>query len=1081
MPSAYCPMYNKGTKEQNNKRTNQHVIRGTKTLIEKLRQSPLECDKFWLEAYDARLALETKLKRAEDIEVTLGEMSVTRRNENNSIIGYDVFRWDDKGRPINLRRLNEMHIFKEGYWFKYQNIYEVDSVLHPKLNPDLVWQYGTLDCWGRRIEMNNSEAFGVQVSRSAADDVTPVMLTNLNDRDMAMTTYLTAMSRRISIAGGHIVEEFYLDKDDNPTKNGDGVYGTRFEHNAKGLKVKETFLDQDGNVMEDRDGDAYSIYHYDKKNRLTLWYDQNIKGELAPDHWGVWWYVTRFGRDRRTETVQCLDKDKNLMNNGWGYAQTVTVVDEFGRRFQHYMLDKDGKRVKWNDGSYGERIEYDDVNRLQVFFATGPNGEPMQADSYQSRMVRYDDEHDMVEYYNLDADNKPMHSAKDDATTLMRFDPWGRITVQIGLDADAREVVEDCYKVFYEDDPYSVTYLYIDKFEAPARNSGLGYYAIRKMQDVDGRIILEEYLDNQLQPMEQRDGVCAIAIDYDDDKGTRTIRCMDEDHQFCMNSNGFATAVTQTESDGGKRSWRTDLDGNKVPFEEGYTSILTCYDSNDRERLVMYYDAEGKPFRDQMGVCGYNITYDNTGAEVKTYLNEEGQPTTDVEGTCTVSTEYDEQGRMTYICWFDEEGKPSGTMEGFYGKSMSYDEDGMLHREMFYDEFRQPVANRQGDYGVEYWWPTPGETVYVSLDKDGNPHPNNDGYTYRRRVLDEKGRDKQHRFYGLNFKPFMDKKGDCGVEFILDDDGKMLGWASLDAFGNRHLNNNGFAVEMGTSDDKGRPLEQHWQDLSGKPARDPIGDYGVHHVYDDNEHSEIRTSLGQDYQPHDNDRGFTSQKIWYDNKERTIKYAFMDRYGNPAANEDGNSFEVIHYFSEDESHREKACYDAYGNLRTCDEGYAFLEISDDEKGRRILQMYYDEEHRPCTNPDGAYGMMIDYDEEHGVELWSDLDDCGLPKVSELGVAYSERVFDDRERPLKVRFLNHKRQPVQDKNGCEAYTYQYQRGTRIVTCCDSEFRPKMCNKGYAKCVQMNDASGETKRLYLDQNGFWVDIYDDDELD
>lgn len=1050
------------------------MIRGLKTLIEKLRQSPLECDKYWVEAMEAREALESKLKRAKDIEVSLGEMTITFRNERNLVTGYDIFRWDDQGRPINVRRLNEKRIFKEGFWFKYM---AEDNLMKAAQNKDLIWEYGTLDCFGRRIEMNNSEAFGVEVCRFE-DGVTPCILTNLNERDIPINTYLTAMSRKVTLEGGHIVEEFYLDDEGYPTMNGDKVYGTRFEHNEFGKKVRETFLDKDGNVMADRDGDAYSIYEYDKRHRMTLWYDQDINGNLAPDHWGVWWYASKFSRDGLTETVSCLDKDKKLMNNGWGYAQTITVKDIYGRRIENYMLDKDGKRVKWNDGSYGEFVEYDDEHGLQIFHAVGQDGNPMAADTYQTRMVRYDKERDVVEYYNLDADMKPMQSDKDDASTWMRLDAWGRPIMQIGLDADAKEVTEDCYKAIYDNNPYIMTFLYIDKFEAPARGTGLGYYAIRKRVDSDGRVVMEEYLDNQLNPMAQRDGVSAIRVEYDDAKGIKIIHCLDKDKKPVMSKEGFAKGVSQTLPDGSKRVWRLDLEDKKVPYEEGYTSVLSMYDNQEREVMVRYYDAEDKPFRDHMGICGYSITYDSNGAEVKTYLDEAGQPTTDVEGTCTVSTEYDNQGRMSYICWFDQDGNPSGTLEGYYGKSMTYDDDGMLHREMFFDEFRQPVANRQGDYGVEYWWPMPTETVYVSLDKDGKPHPNNDGYTYRRRVIDERGRDKQHRFYGPDFKPFMDKKGDCGVEFILDDEGKMLGWASLDAFGNRHLNNNGFAVEMGNSDEKGRPIEQRWQDLSGKPTRDPIGDYGVRHSYNDVEHSEVRTSLGPDYEPHENERGFATQKIWYDDKERTIKYEFMDRYGNPAVNEDGNSIEVIHYFSEDESHREKACYDAYGNLRTCEEGYAFLEISDDEKGRRILQMYYDEDHRPCTNPDGAYGMMIDYDEEHGVELWSDLDDCGLPKVSDLGIAYSERVFDDSERPLKVRFLNHKRQPVQDKYGCEAYTYSYQKGTRIVTCCDGEYRTKMCNKGYAKCVQMNDASGETKRLYLDQNGFWVDIYDDE---
>lgn len=1054
------------------------MIRGLKTLIEKLRQSPLECDKYWIEAMEARADVESRLKKSEDIEVETGAMTITKRDAEGNVTGYDIFRWDDEGRPINVRRLDSDHIFKEGFWFMYM---KPDCYLADRQNCNLVFRYGTLDCWGRRTEMTNSEAFGVQVFRTE-DKILPVALMNLNEREMPISTYLTAVTRRIRLEGGHIVEEQYLGMNGQPTKNGDQVYGTRFEHDKHGNKVRETFLDQNGNVMEDRDGDAYSIYEYDNKNRMVRWYDLNLKGELAPDHWGVWWYVTKYSRNGLTETIQCLDKDLNLMNNGWGYAQTITVTDRHGRRIEHYMLDKNGNRVKWNDGAYGERVEYDDVNGLQVFFAVGQDGLPMLADMYHSRMVRRDNERDFVEYYNLDADMKSYHSDKDDATTLIRLDAWGRTIVQIGLDADASEVTEDCYQAIYDDsDPYLLTFKYIDKFEAPARNTGLGYYAIRKKVDIDGRVVFEEYLDNQLNPMTQRDGVSAIRVSYDDSCGMKTIHCLDQDHNPVMSTEGFAKGVTQIDKDGTKRVWRLDLNDKMVPYDDGYTIVMSRSDNKDRETLVMYYDADGKPFRDQMGVCGYSITYDNNGAEVKTYLDEDGQPTSDVEGTCTVSTEYDSEGRMSYICWFDKDGNPSGTLEGFYGKSMTYDDNGMLHREMFFDEFRQPVANRQGDYGVEYWWPTPGETVYVSLDKDGNYHPNNDGYTYRRRVLDEKGRDKQHRFYGQDFKPFMDKKGDCGVEFILDDDGKMLGWASLDAFGNRHLNNNGFAVEMGQSDEKGRSIEQRWQDLSGKPVRDPIGDYGVRHTYNDDEHSELRISLGEDYEPHENERGFASQRIWYDDKERTIKYEFMDRYGNPATNEDGNSVEVIHYFSEDESHREKACYDAYGNLRTCDEGYAFLEISDDEKGRRILQMYYDEEHRPCTNPDGAYGMMIDYDEEHGVELWSDLDDCGFPKVSELGIAYSERVFDNRERPLKVRFLNHKRKPVQDKNGCEAYTYSYQRGTRIVTCCDGEFRPKMCNKGYSKCVQMTDASGEVKRLYLDKSGFWVDIYDDDELD
>lgn len=1048
-------------------------MRVRKHIIDRLRQSPLECDKYWIEAIEARMKLDTRLGKVDNVEVKLGDMTVTLRDSEGNVTGFDVFHCDSCGRPINVRRLNASKVFKEGYWFTYN----LDTQQQEDHELERVWKYGTLDYWGRRIEMPNSEAFGVAVVRDD-NEILPVCLTNLNERGLPMSTYVTAVSRFIDIRDGHIWAEMYLDADNKQTKNGDGVYGTLFEHDERGNKVKETFVDMNGQPMADRDGDAYSIFKYDKKNRLTQWYDLDIDGKLAPDHWGIWKYRYRYSR--WTEVMECLDNDGNLMDNGWGYAQVVTVRDKHGRQTEHYMVNAAGNRVKWNDGSYGERIVYFDKEDMHRYIALGPDGQPMLADAYCIREVSMDPVRRCLHTRNNDEKGKPYMSAKDDAVSLSRVDDIGRMVMQVGMDADFNEVVDDCFLTRYEENERAVTYLYINRFEAPVFHPK-GYCAIRKVMDDKDRIVLEQYMNNTNVPVELPDGTCGVHIEYDDANGMQIMHYLDGDNKPVQNKRGVARIYTQKLDDGTQKAWREDLAGNKVPSDDGYVILQKRYDDKDREVFCMSYTEDGKPFRDNMGVCGFSITYDDNGTEVKTYLDEAGEPTTDKEGTCTVSTEYDDQGRISYICWFDKDGNPSGTQEGYYGKSMSYNDDGVLEREMFFDEFRQPIANRYGDYGVEYWWPDNGDTIYISLDKDGKPHQNNEGYTYRRRILDEKGRDKMHRFYGLDFKPFMDKKGDYGVEFIIDDEGRMQGWASLDAFGNRHLNNNGFAVEMGTSDEKGRPIEQRWQDLSGNPTRDPVGDYGVRHTYNDQEHSEERISLGPDYEPHENERGFVSQTIWYDDLERTIKLAFHDQYGNPAVNEDGNSIEEIHYFSEDESHRERACYDAYGNLRTCDEGYAFLEISDDEKGRRILQMYYDEEHRPCTNPDGAYGIMIDYDEERGVELWSDLDDCGLPRVSNLGIAYSERVFDNRERPLKVRFLNHKHKPVQDKYGCEAYTYSYAKGTRIIHCCDGEFRPKMCNKGYAKCVQMTDASGEMKRLYLDLNGFWVDIYDDDEMD
>ena len=248
----------------------------------------------------------------------------------------------------------------------------------------------------------------------------------------------------------------------------------------------------------------------------------------------------------------------------------------------------------------------------------------------------------------------------------------------------------------------------------------LGYATLIKTRTTSG--ILEQYLDEQGEPISRYNGYYALLQEYDDRGNNVRTTYLDADGKPMIMANGYAIEEKKYNESRQFISVRYyDAGGKPISTALYGYGKNNEYNENNQISRITYVDASGDPMITGLGYAGITQNYyategpENGRTESEFYFDDAGVPISLSLGQYGVHAEYDEYGRKSVLTYLDVNGEPIATNKGYATVVRTYHANGNTATERYYDLSGQPYALPEGQYGIRN---DSGRTVY--LDQNGN-------------------------------------------------------------------------------------------------------------------------------------------------------------------------------------------------------------------------------------------------------------------------------------------------------------------------------------------------------------------------
>lgn len=625
---------------------------------------------------------------------------------------------------------------------------------------------------------------------------------------------------------GRLIHERYLDVNLQPMSVSDGSYGAHWTYDDEDNAIEFSRLDIDGNVMEMANGVAYEFRMNDDEGRRIYTCNYDINHHMVPDSIGVYGTIFNY-LDDGAQFIKYQDQEQNPMLSNQGYGAIYRIFDNQGRQTFEMWLDLDGKPSPDEAGVSGWS---------QDFLGDG---------------------HILIT--NLDAERHPISNEDGEISILITLDDLGREISKLCLDVD----LNPC----------------------PCND---GWIRRDKEYDEKGEEICNRFYDADGNPMPDKDG------DY-----------------------GYKLLPVKQPNE----EWLAYLgkDGKPHLNQEGFASCYCVRDESGRIIKNIDYDKHGAPIKDNLGTYGREYEFQENGTQLLYFLNEDGERTISDEGVAFVKSMVDEQGRTTLRIYFDENGNPLPNDDGDYGFIRIYDDESRSDKTIGLGIDGEPHNNKQGysshvieldeqgrvifDYKktvdgilyidkegwcilkIQYDDETPGHYYGMNLDEKGNMLPLKDRRTYTELFEDELGRTTKQLWFDENGDLCPDKDGYCGIQnyYSTDENGEVVcRFAYFNSQEEIITDEHGRTYFKETIiNKKERRKQQLWFNSNMEPICTMIGNYGaiIEYIDDDLSITHSIISLGKDYTPHNNNKGFSKELLVYDNTG-DVRSLYFDLDGN---------------------------------------------------------------------------------------------------------------------------------------------------------------------------------------------------------
>jgi YD repeat-containing protein len=471
--------------------------------------------------------------------------------------------------------------------------------------------------------------------------------------------------------------------------------------------------------------------------------------------------------------------------------------------------------------------------------------------------------------------------------------------------------------------------------------------------------------------------------------------------------------------------------------------------------------ADGTPHNNKNGFAYLKVRRDAKGRELKVIrLDINICPIPDSNGDYGLLREYDDINNEITTISLGTDGKPHNNLSKFAYKIETKDYLQRTIRELIFDADHNPAYDSDGNSGTLYVYnDEENEVTIISLGVNGEPHNNNQGYAYKELYKDVLGRTIKELIFDVDHNPAFDNVGDSGTAWEYNDEENEVTTISLGADGTPHNNNNGFTYQRVKRDAKGRELKVVRLDKDGNLVCDGNGDYGVLREYDDQNNIITTILLGADGKMHNNN-GIAYKVETLDKQGRTIKEFFYDIDRNPAFDNVGDSGTAWEY-NDEENEVTTISLGVNGEPHNNNQGYAYKEIYKDSQNRTIKELIFDANHNPAFDSMSDSGKLHLYYDEENKETTISLGVDGKPHNNNQGYAFKICTITNDVKIYKYLDINKKPIPqvIRDLGDGQAEVENLN--------IDGSSR-KGANGVVYRRIYMDELGRPVKQLYFDVN-------------
>lgn len=245
----------------------------------------------------------------------------------------------------------------------------------------------------------------------------------------------------------------------------------------------------------------------------------------------------------------------------------------------------------------------------------------------------------------------------------------------------------------------------------------MGYATVCRMQDDDGRVVEERYLDANGYPVARYENFHGLSYEYDET--STVITYLDVEGNPIIRSDGYSTIV-RTQVDGrAYDDFFYDLNGQQVQCSGGYYGLRRGYNAEGKDISLAFLDKDGHAVCTSSGYAIMTYQRDMNGTVVgKQYFDTDGNPVRSSLGKYGEFYQRNEQGYTGQITYLDADGNPAPTNAGYTILKCTYHRDGTADTDMYFDANGNPKALSKGQYGIKR-----SGKANILLDRNGNVMP----------------------------------------------------------------------------------------------------------------------------------------------------------------------------------------------------------------------------------------------------------------------------------------------------------------------------------------------------------------------
>ena len=242
----------------------------------------------------------------------------------------------------------------------------------------------------------------------------------------------------------------------------------------------------------------------------------------------------------------------------------------------------------------------------------------------------------------------------------------------------------------------------------------VGYATVCRMRDDSDRVVEEQYLDANGDPVARYGDYYGLSYEYDET--STVITYLDAAGNPIIRSDGYSTIV-RTQDDGrASDDFYYDLNGQQVQCAGEYYGLRREFNTEGQNTSLTFLDKDGHAVSTSSGYAIKTYQRDSEGTVIgERYFDTEGKPVKSSLGQYGELYQRNEQGYISQITYLDADGNPDPTNAGYTILKRTYHRDGTADTDMYFDADGNLKALSKGQYGIKR-----SGKVNLLLDRNGN-------------------------------------------------------------------------------------------------------------------------------------------------------------------------------------------------------------------------------------------------------------------------------------------------------------------------------------------------------------------------